>query len=160
MQPGMNFFEMVSDGNMSLIRAIEKFDYSRGNKFSTYASWAIMKNYARSIPAEHKIRDRYRTGNEEMFDWKADERENHVKQELVNKRQHLLIMSILDQLDERERTIIINRFGLEQGVEPQTLEQVGQELGVTKERIRQLEARALKKLRQITQEEKMDIPGL
>lgn len=160
MQPGMNFFEMVSDGNMSLIRAIEKFDYSRGNKFSTYASWAIMKNYARSIPAEHKIRDRYRTGNEEMFDWKADDRENHVKQELVNKRQHLLIMSILDQLEDRERTIIINRFGLEQGVEPQTLEQVGQKLGVTKERIRQLEARALKKLRQITQEEKMDIPGL
>jgi RNA polymerase sigma factor (sigma-70 family) len=160
MQPGMNFFEMVSDGNMSLIRAIEKFDYLRGNKFSTYASWAIMKNYARSIPAEHKIRDRYRTGNEEMFDWKADDRENHVKQELVNKRQHLLIMSILDQLDDRERTIIINRFGLEQGIEPQTLEQVGQKLGVTKERIRQLEARALKKLRQITQEEKMDIPGL
>ncbi|HUG20188.1 MAG TPA: sigma-70 family RNA polymerase sigma factor [Planctomycetaceae bacterium] len=160
MQPGMNFFEMVSDGNMSLIRAIEKFDYSRGNKFSTYASWAIMKNYARSIPAEHKFRDRYRTGNEEMFDWKADDRENHVKQELVNKRQHLLIMSILDQLEDRERTIIINRFGLEQGVEPQTLEQVGQKLGVTKERIRQLEARALKKLRQITQEEKMDIPGL
>jgi RNA polymerase primary sigma factor len=160
MQPGMNFFEMVSDGNMSLIRAIEKFDYVRGNKFSTYASWAIMKNYARSIPAEHKIRDRYRTGTEEVFDWKADDRENHVKQELVNKRQHLLIMSILDQLEDRERTIIINRFGLEQGVEPQTLEQVGQKLGVTKERIRQLESRALKKLRQITQEEKMDIPGL
>ena len=42
--PSNNFFELVSDGNMSLIRAVEKFDYSRGNKFSTYASWAIMKN--------------------------------------------------------------------------------------------------------------------
>ena len=45
-----DFFGLVSDGNMSLIRAVEKFDYSRGNKFSTYASWAIMKNFARTIP--------------------------------------------------------------------------------------------------------------
>ena len=48
--PSNNFFELVSDGNMSLIRAVEKFDYARGNKFSTYASWAIMKNFARTIP--------------------------------------------------------------------------------------------------------------
>ena len=50
---GANFFELVSDGNMSLMRAVEKFDYARGNKFSTYASWAIMKNFARTIPDEH-----------------------------------------------------------------------------------------------------------
>jgi len=160
MQTGMNFFEMVSDGNMSLIRAIEKFNYTLGNKFSTYASWAIMKNYARSIPKEFKQRDRYRTGIEEVFDWRPDEGEPQIRQELVNKRQHQLIMSILEQLDDRERTIIMNRFGLVDGVEPQTLEQVGKGLGVTKERIRQLEARALKKLRQITQEEKLEIPGL
>lgn len=160
MQPGMNFFEMVSDGNMSLIRAIEKFDYTKGNKFSTYATWAIMKNYARSIPKEFKQRERYRTGVEEVFDWRPDEGEPQFKQELVNQRQHQLIMSILEQLDDREKTIIINRFGLEEGVEPKTLEQVGQVLGVTKERIRQLESRALKKLRQITQEEKLEIPGL
>ncbi|MDG2389026.1 MAG: sigma-70 family RNA polymerase sigma factor [Planctomycetaceae bacterium] len=160
MQTGMNFFEMVSDGNMSLIRAIEKFNYTLGNKFSTYASWAIMKNYARSIPKEFKQRDRYRTGIEEVFDWRHDEGEPQIKQELVNKRQHQLIMSILEQLDDREKTIIVNRFGLADGVEPQTLEQVGKGLGVTKERIRQLEARALKKLRQITQEEKLEIPGL
>ena len=48
--PAGDFFELVSDGNMSLIRAVEKFDFSRGNKFSTYASWAIMKNFARTIP--------------------------------------------------------------------------------------------------------------
>ena len=56
-----DFFSLVSDGNMSLIRAVEKFDYSRGNKFSTYASWAIMKNFARTIPTEFKHRDRFRT---------------------------------------------------------------------------------------------------
>ena len=65
--PADNFFELVSDGNMSLIRAAEKFDYARGNKFSTYASWAIMKNFARTIPDEHRRRDRFRTSQLETF---------------------------------------------------------------------------------------------
>ena len=54
--PAADFFELVSDGNMSLMRAAEKFDVSQGNKFSTYASWAIMKNFARTIPAAFAIR--------------------------------------------------------------------------------------------------------
>ena len=72
--PSNNFFELVSDGNMSLIRAVEKFDFSRGNKFSTYASWAIMKNFARTIPEENYRRDRFVTGHEEMFEAAADNR--------------------------------------------------------------------------------------
>ncbi|MFQ5732717.1 MAG: sigma-70 family RNA polymerase sigma factor [Planctomycetaceae bacterium] len=159
-RPNSNFFEMVSDGNMSLIRAIEKFDYTKGNKFSTYASWAIMKNYARTIPAEHRQLDRYRTGNEEVFGRSRDDRANQFYEELVNTRQREIIGGILDHLDDREKDIIVQRFGLEDGVEPKTLEQVGQRLGVTKERIRQLEARALSKLRKITQDEKLDIPGI
>lgn len=159
-KPNTNFFEMVSDGNMSLIRAIEKFDYSKGNKFSTYASWAIMKNFARSIPAEHTRLDRFRTGNEEIFQRKSDTRANHYQEEMVNQAQHQLIMGILEQLDDREKEIIMFRYGLNQGSEPQTLEQVGNHFGVTKERIRQLEARALKKLRKIANEEKLDIPGV
>ncbi len=65
--PVENFFELVSDGNMSLMRAVEKFDYARGFKFSTYASWAIMKNFARTIPDEHRYHDRFRTSHAEMF---------------------------------------------------------------------------------------------
>src|SRR5262249_40686880 len=53
-----SLFELISDGNLSLMRAVEKFDYGRGNKFSTYASWAIMKNFARSIPDEKHHRER------------------------------------------------------------------------------------------------------
>jgi RNA polymerase sigma factor (sigma-70 family) len=151
---------MVSDGNMSLIRAIEKFDYTKGNKFSTYASWAIMKNFARSIPAEHTIMDRFRTGAEEVFQRSSDTRGNQFQEELVNQRQRQMIMEILDQLDGRERDIIMFRYGLSQGLEPQTLEQVGSRFGVTKERIRQLEARALRKLRKIAQEDKLDVPGM
>ena len=159
-KPNMNFFEMVSDGNMSLIRAIEKFDYTKGNKFSTYASWAIMKNFARSIPAEHTLMDRFRTGAEEVFHRSSDTRGNQFHEELVNQKQHQMIMNILDQLDGRERDIIMFRYGLNQGIEPQTLEQVGSRFGVTKERIRQLEGRALRKLRKIAQEDRLDIPGV
>jgi RNA polymerase sigma factor (sigma-70 family) len=160
MSPTSNFFEMVSDGNMSLIRAIEKFDYTKGNKFSTYSTWAIMKNYARSIPAEHKVLDRFRTGNDEVFTASPDGRGSRYADESTNTRQHQVIMSILDQLEDRERQILVNRYGLAQGSEPLTLEQVGQRFGVTKERIRQIESRALQKLRKIAHEEKLDIPGI
>jgi RNA polymerase sigma factor (sigma-70 family) len=160
MTPSTNFFEMVSDGNMSLIRAIEKFDYTKGNKFSTYATWAIMKNFARSIPAEYKLLDRFRTGNDEVFQSSQESRGSQFEEEIVNAKQHQVIMSILEQLDEREKQIIVHRYGLEQGTEPLTLEQVGSRMGVTKERIRQLESRALTKLRKIAHEEKLDIPGL
>jgi RNA polymerase sigma factor (sigma-70 family) len=160
LQPGMNFFEMVSDGNMSLMRAIEKFDYTKGNKFSTYATWAIMKNFARSIPAEHTQRDRFRTGNEEIFHASPDDRGTQYQDESTNARQRQAIMGILNQLEDRERSILMHRYGLEQGSEPLTLEQVGSRFGVTKERIRQIEARALQKLRKIAQEEKLEIPGV
>lgn len=159
-RPNSNFFEMVSDGNMSLIRAIEKFDYTKGNKFSTYSSWAIMKNFARSIPTEHTQLDRFRTGNDEIFAYSQDQRSSQFQQERVNKTQRHLISGLLGELDHREREIIMHRFGLEQGSECKTLEQVGQRFGVTKERIRQLEARALQKLRKIVQQKKLDIPGL
>lgn len=159
-KPNTNFFEMVSDGNMSLIRAIEKFDYTKGNKFSTYASWAIMKNFARTIPAEHTRLDRFRTGNDEVFMRSSDERGSQFEEERINKSQREIIMGILDQLEDRERNIIVSRFGLKQGSEPLTLEQVGGQFGVTKERIRQIESRALGKLRRIAHERKLDIPGL
>ena len=160
MKPNSNFFEMVSDGNISLIRAIEKFDFARGFKFSTYASWAIMKNFARSIPAEYTQLDRFRTGNEEVFDQASDPRSERLNEEVINKRQHEALMEILSQLDSRERDIIVSRYGLKDGLPPQTLEQVGQKLGVTKERIRQLESRALQKLRKIAEDEHLDVPGI
>src|SRR5690606_28128213 len=129
MTPSTNFFEMVSDGNMSLIRAIEKFDYTKGNKFSTYATWAIMKNYARSIPAEYKLLDRFRTGNDEVFQGSQESRGNQFEEELTNTAQRQVISSILEQLDDREKQIILHRYGLQKGSEPLTLEQVGSKMG-------------------------------
>lgn len=151
-----NFFELVSDGNMSLIRAVEKFDYARGNKFSTYASWAIMKNFARTIPGEHRRRDRFRTSQEETFSATEDTRSDQYELESAQLQREAHIDKILGNLDEREQKIIIRRFGLERGQEPQTLKEVGAQLGVTKERIRQIEARALSKLRQAANEEHIE----
>ncbi len=150
-----NFFELVSDGNMSLIRAVEKFDYARGNKFSTYASWAIMKNFIRSIPIENHRRDRFVTGHDDLFEAAADNRSDEHEYESAQRRMRDAVKGMLGKLDDRERKIIISRFGLD-GVGEQTLEQLGRELGVTKERVRQLEARAQNKLRRIAIEEKLE----
>jgi RNA polymerase primary sigma factor/RNA polymerase sigma factor len=157
--PVENFFELVSDGNISLMRAVEKFDYFRGYKFSTYASWAIMKNFARTIPDEHRYRDRFRTSNSEMFGSTPDDRSDQFEQESSQSQRQWQVEKILERLDPREQTIIRRRFGLQRGQEPLTLKQVGAELGVTKERIRQIEARALGKLREAVEEEKIDFPG-
>lgn len=152
-----DFFALVSDGNISLIRAVEKFDYSRGNKFSTYASWAIMKNFARTIPTEFKHRDRFRTTAEELFLAREDERKNPYLEESAYRTRQRQVLRILNRLDDREQKIIQARFGLGRGNEPLTLKEVGQEMGVTKERIRQLEARALSKLREAADKERIEL---
>jgi RNA polymerase primary sigma factor len=157
--PADNFFELVSDGNMSLIRAVEKFDFARGNKFSTYASWAIMKNFARTIPDEIRHRDRFRTSNIEMFSSTVDRRSDQYEQESAQSQRQVQVGRILERLDEREQQIIISRFGLDHKQEPLTLKEVGAEMGVTKERVRQIEARALSKLRMAAVEDHIDAPG-
>jgi RNA polymerase primary sigma factor len=146
MTHGQDLFELISDGNVSIMRAVDKFDYTRGFKFSTYASWAVMKNYARTIPEQRRIGERYQTGWDEMLDTvgtlTGDEAEND---------QQAAVRGTLDRmlatLDARERCILRQRYGLDDRGQPQTLEQIGRRLGVSKERIRQLEARAMTKLR-------------
>ncbi|MBI3821457.1 MAG: sigma-70 family RNA polymerase sigma factor [Planctomycetes bacterium] len=149
-----NFFELLSDGNISLMRAVEKFDYSRGNKFSTYASWAIMKNFARSIPDEKNRRERFVTGNEEVFDVAEDKRTQEQECVAAAVQASDKVNRLLEHLEPRERDIIRMRAGLDNGDEGMTLEKIGEKLGITKERVRQLNVRAMKKLRTIVETQK------
>lgn len=143
------FFEMISDGNMTLIRAIEKFDYSRGTKFSTYATWAIMRSYARSIPKEGTQLERFRTGNEIVLTDEEDDRGTASADEKLAANQYETLGSILGQLNEREQEAISLRFALHGTSAPMTLEQIGDRLGVSKERTRQIINTGLEKLRKI-----------
>lgn len=143
-----DFFEVVSDGNMSLMRAVENFDFARGNKFSTYASWAIMKNYARTIPEEHYHFCRYMTGQDEVLESSPDRSDPELP-DLDSDQVRSVLAEGLETLDERERTILTGHYGLFGRGGVQTLEELGKRFGVTKERIRQIEVRAINKLRDV-----------
>ncbi len=152
-----NFFELLSDGNISLMRAVEKYDYSRGFKFSTYASWAIMKNFARSIPDEKNRRERFVTGNEDLFDAAEDKRTQEGEVLAAAEQATAKVNRLLDLLEPREREIIRLRAGLDDGNDGMTLEKIGAKLGITKERVRQLNVRAMKKLRTIVEKQKEEV---
>jgi len=155
--PAGDFFELVSDGNMSLIRAVEKFDVARGNRFSTYASWAIMKNFSRTIPDTFRHRDRFRTSSHsELFSTVEDVRADLYQQESAQIQRKAHVQAILGRLDERERQIVTSRFGLTRGQEPLTLKRVGAAMGITKERVRQIQSRAMGKLKMAADEDRIE----
>lgn len=155
--PSEGFNELVSDGNMSLIRAVEKFDFGRGFKFSTYASWAIMKNFARSIPDEKHRRERFVTGHDEVFEIAPDTRSDEHELLASQERAKHSVNRLLEYLEPREREIIRMRAGMDDHAKGMTLEEIGQQFGITKERVRQLNARAMKKLRSIVEEQELDL---
>lgn len=153
------FYELVSDGNVSLMRAVEKFDYSRGNKFSTYATWAIRKNFARNYASRMRHGERFRSGQDERLSEEIERHANPYLQQRDQRQRKDQVQNILRCLDQRERRIVTSRFGLARGQEPKTLQEVGTELGVSKERVRQIESRAIRKLRQAATREHIDSPA-
>ena len=144
----LSLFELISDGNVSLIRAVEKFDFARGFRFSTYASWAIMRNFARSVPKEQYQLDRFSTGHDEVLDIAASLRSYDPDDDnLAELRESIDMM--LEHLNPRERTILIDHYGLDEAGRSKTFDQLGQQLGISKERVRQIEIKAIDKLREI-----------
>ena len=146
-------FELISDGNVSLMRAVEKFDYARGFRFSTYASWAIMRNYARSVPRERYQLDRFATGCEEVLDIAAALQTYDPNEVNVSELRESIDV-VLAQLTPTERSILTGHYGLEEGQDSKTLEKLAQRLGLSKERVRQIEIHALKKLRHMLDPDK------
>jgi RNA polymerase primary sigma factor len=204
---GLSFTDLIAEGNIGLMKAVERYDPEKGGKLSTYAAWWIkqgikraLANQARTIRmpvhavdtvskirhATHRLTDefgRMPTDQELMDELKIDEKKlNHLRDIalpplsldstpqddpegrsvgervedpnaltpdaiLSNDDMNHQLDSLLEVLDRRERSIINQRFGLT-GRNPRTLEQVGEKFGVTRERIRQLQNRALEKMRE------------
>jgi RNA polymerase primary sigma factor/RNA polymerase sigma factor len=157
--PTISLFELVSDGNLALMRASEKFDYARGFRFSTYASWAIMRSYARSIPEERTHGDRFQTGREEMLSrvGQATDQGTPAGEPTEQEQIRSAVGNGLQLLSDRERAIVERHFGIAGHNSPMTLEEIGRELGLSKERVRQIETKAMLKLRGALQERRADL---
>jgi RNA polymerase sigma factor (sigma-70 family) len=134
--------EMVSDGNEGVVRAVEYFDYRLGNKFSTYATWAILHTMKNGRTHRLKHATNCISGFDEVLDSKLDESE---PEEIVEVTPVQLAVNDLE--DERQKRIIIEAFGLD-GKPKRTLEQIGKGLGITKERVRQIREKGLGVLRE------------
>lgn len=153
-----HLFQLISDGNMSLLRAVEKFDYARGFKFSTYATWALVKNYARTIPQELRYQSRFRSPSDDVLTAAPDERNARLRAWNIAWESEEKVSRLLGHLSDREQQLIRYRFGLGDENNPMTLRAVGQKMGITKERVRQLESRAIAKLRTAAAEEHIEEP--
>ena len=155
----IDFNELVSEGNMALLRSVEKFDCSRGFKFSTYSCRAILKSFSRVAMRVSRYRGTFPTEFDpamERSDF-VDKQRADVKVDCVDELKEIFLRNLAG-LNDVECVVIRERFALgkipgDDLSNPKTLEQVGHIIGVTKERVRQIQNKALKKMR-LTLEER------
>jgi len=155
---GVDFGELVSEGNMALLRSVEKFDCTRGFKFSTYACRAILKSFARVAIRTSRYRGRFPAEFDPTLEKSdlAERKRGDAEQDCVSELRDILENNTA-QLSDVERTVIRERFALDAApsdkpIAPKTLEQVGALIGVTKERVRQIQNKALRKIRSALEE--------
>lgn len=141
-----SFDDLVSDGNVALLNAVEKFDYGRGFRFSTYATHAVQRDFFRIIRKRRNESARCTLGISEMLANSPDD-SDPVSVETDKLRQASQVRELMSQqLSEREQLVVALRFGLQPGSEPATLQVVADALQVSKERVRQIELKAIEKM--------------
>jgi RNA polymerase sigma factor (sigma-70 family) len=155
----VDYMELISEGNMALLRSVEKFDCSRGFKFSTYACRAILKSFSRVAMRTSRYRGRFPTEFDPTLERSTyqDEMREDLEADCVDELRGIIRQNTA-ALNDVEVQVIRARFALGpveglEGEGPKTLEQVGILIGVTKERVRQIQNRALEKLRVKLQED-------
>ncbi len=153
--PTWLFDELVSEGNLALMRAVEKFNFALGNRFSTYATYAIQRHFYRLSQRGRQFRKRF------VYDDDAikDRSEKSPEHDYCSTDQIALLKNLfadfLSELEPRERKIVVARFGFD-GKPPRTFRELGSQMGVCKERIRQIQSRAMDKLRELAAEAKLE----
>src|SRR4051794_23897246 len=150
----VDFAEVVSEGNMALLRAVDKFNVDRGFKFSTYACRAILKAFSRTAMKANRHRTKFPVEFEpdlEKSDW-ADKRRDQVEEDCIDELKTIVDRNLAD-LSTVEETVIRRRFNWDQHDDSSlTLEDVGKIIGVTKERVRQIQNKALAKIRAVMED--------
>jgi RNA polymerase primary sigma factor len=152
---GYELSECVSDGNLALIQAVDGFDFARGNKFSTYATWAIRNKLARQEPKSLRLRRQPFARYEESLT-APDTGVDEYELEKVQDQRRSVVRRWFGRLEPRERRILASRYGIG-GAPELTLKQIGRELGISKERVRQIAARAQAKLREFARLEALEL---
>lgn len=151
------FDDLLSQGIASLMHSVEKFDYGRGYRFSTYATCAVRRDLYRMVMSKKKDRQRFATGTAEYLDGceLKEEPSEHLS-EASWRQLRVAVGQMMEHLDEREKLIIAARFGLDDSAKKASYSRLGERLGISKERVRQLANRAMEKLRQLAPEYRLE----
>lgn len=151
------FDEIVSEGNLPLIRAAELFDFERGTRFSTYATWAVRNSLYRSTTRNRRRRKRFPSSSGVIDDSLVDHRSSPLASETYHRRLREAVERMLDKLEGRDRTIVSARFGLNGHRRPHKFREIAEKLNLSTERVRQLMARSLDRLHDLAANESVEV---
>jgi RNA polymerase sigma factor (sigma-70 family) len=145
LRPGLSLMEMISEGNITLMRAVEGYDFHKGHRFSTYATLALMKGFARSGP-QMLTASRKTSGGAAMLAEVADRGSGRAADSVARRDE---VRHLLSSLSERERAVLSAHFGLNDQPAAETYDALAERLGLTKQRVRQIQQAAMGKLRAV-----------